>query len=189
MYDHLVSGKLEIFEVIKKFFHVPEIPEEREWMRNATHVVAGPRGRKIFFLKDGFKGSYDGVAGITSTSTGHVYIDASLNPRELHETVRHEIFHSVLTPRSQPLRYAHFIMNNKSPLYIYMREASAQAYGARSLWQGLKYPIKYNYVRPIWLVPEVGILGVAGYEAYGAVTTKPHETDSPPPGEAPPAGR
>ncbi|TQL99800.1 hypothetical protein FB559_5501 [Actinoallomurus bryophytorum] len=26
---------------------------------------------------------------------------------------------SVLTPRSLPFRYAHYLMNNKSPLYIY----------------------------------------------------------------------
>jgi hypothetical protein len=177
-----------IFESIKQFFRVPELKEEAEWMHNAAHMVNGPRGRKIFFLKDGFKGSYENVAGITSTSTGHVYIDGSLSPGELHETVRHEIFHSVLTPRSQPLRYAHFIMNNKSPLYIYLREASAQAYGARSLWRGLKYPIKYNYVKPTWLAPEIGILSVAGYGAYAALTTKPHETNSPPPGGAPTAG-
>jgi hypothetical protein len=184
-----MPGKLEIFEVIKQFLRVPEIKEEKEWMRDATHVVAGPRGRKIYFLKDGFKGSHENVAGITSTSTGNMYIDASLSPRELHETVRHEMFHSVLNPRSRLLNYAHFVMNNKSPLYIYLREASAQAYGARSLWQGLTFPIKYNYVRPTWLVPEVGVLGVGGYMAYRELTDKPQETDSPPPGGAPAAGR
>jgi hypothetical protein len=183
-----VSGKLEIFEAIKQFFRVPEREEEAEWLRNASHVVAGPRGRKIVFLKDGFEGG-ERVAGLTSMSTGNVYIDGSMSPRELHEAVRHEIFHSVMTPRSWPLGYAHFMMNNKSPLYIYLREASAQAYGARSLWQGLKYPIEYKYVRPTWLVPEVAILGGAGYGAYSALTTKPHETDSPAPGGAPAAGR
>jgi hypothetical protein len=169
-----VLGKLGIFEAVKQFFPALELKEEEGWMRNAAHEVAGPRGRRIFFLKDGFNGDCENVAGITSTSTGNVYIDGSLNPRELHETVRHEIFHSVLTPRSLPLRYAHFIMNNKSPLYIYLREASAQAYGARSLWQGLKYPIKYNYVKPTWLVPEISILGAAGYGAYAALTANPH---------------
>jgi hypothetical protein len=176
-----VSDELRIFQAIKQLFRVPELKDEEKWMRNAAHVVTGPRGRKIVFLKDGFKGSHENVAGITSTSTGNVYIDGSLSPGELHETVRHEIFHSVLTPRSQPLRDAHFIMNNKSPLYVYLHEASAQAYGARNLWRGIKYPIKYNYVKPTWLVPEISILGLAGYGTYAALTAKPHEADSPPP--------
>lgn len=167
-----------MLEVIKQFFHVPAHKEflhvpahkEEEWARNASHVVAGPRGRKIFFLKDGFKDGNERTVGITSFSTGNVYIAGGLSPRELHVAVRHETFHARLTPRSRPLRYAHYVLRNKSPIYMYLQEAGAQAYGTRSLWKGIKFPIEYEYVKPSWLVTEIAILGEVGMVAYGELT-------------------
>ncbi|WP_285580345.1 hypothetical protein [Actinoallomurus iriomotensis] len=165
-----MSGKSGVFKAVERLFRFPGLDEEA-LMRDADHVFSGPRGRRIVFMREGFKGEDEGVAGMTSMATGNVFIsgDMKVDPRELHETVRHELFHSVLTPRSPVLGYAHFVLNNKSGLYVYLHEAGAQAYGARNLWKGMKYPIKYGYVKPSWLAAEIGALGFVGYMAVGAV--------------------
>lgn len=165
-----MAGESGIFDVVQQLLRSPGLDEE-ELMRNAGHVLTGPRGRKIVFLEDGFKGTREDAAGITSTSTGNVYISGDIkgDPKELHGTVRHELFHSVLTPRSQVLNFAHRAVLTKSPTYVYLHEAAAEVYGSRSLRQGMKFPFKYGYVRPSWIATEIGVLGFGGYVAVGAV--------------------
>jgi hypothetical protein len=163
-----MSVKAGIFDAVEQFLRIPRL-DESELIRNADHVLTGPRGRKIYFLKDGFTGDRANASGFTSANTGNVFISGDIrgDVEELHETVQHEIFHSVLVPRSRLLNDAHIMALNKSPLYLYVQEASAQAYASRSLWKGMRFPIRYGYVRPSWLVTELAVLGVAG---YGAVT-------------------
>lgn len=160
-----MSGRMGMFDLVKELLRAPKRDEE-ELMRNAAHVLDGPRGRKIVFLEDD-----QGVAAFTSKSTGNVFIAGEVkgNPKKLHVAVRHELLHSVMTPRSRVLNYVHSKILSKSGLYIYFREASAQAYGARSLWQGMKFPFEYGYVTPGWLATELGVLGVGGLAVGSAV--------------------
>lgn len=167
-----MAGEAGIFDVVKQLLRAPKLDEE-ELMRNAAHVFTGPRGRKIVFLKPEYRRD---SAGSTSMSSGNVFISGEINgdPKLLHEVVRHEVFHSVMTPRSRALNYVHSNVLSRSGLYIYVREASAQAYGARSLWQGMKFPFNRGYITPGWLATELGLLGMAGLVATGIVQDETH---------------
>jgi hypothetical protein len=168
VYFRLDSGvmNLGLFGAVKKLFRGLD---EESFIRSATEVRPGPRGRKIYYLSTEevikTRKGYMTVRGFTSPRTGNIFIrPAGMN----EETLRHETVHSLLVPRSRLGRYAMAPLHGST--YRYLEEALAEGYALRSLKRGLQYPIKYGYVSPFSIAADLGVKGYQAYLLYDAVS-------------------
>lgn len=108
--------------------------------------------------------------GSTSPFTGNIKIQKGLRGQEFKETLRHELVHRFLTPRSGPFKEVRQKIRwqgyDKSNLLRYSEEAIAEIYGTRSITKGLVFPIKNGYVTTGNLLKEGAIVGGGAYIGY-----------------------
>lgn len=112
--------------------------------------------------------------GSTNAFTGNIKIQKGLSGQKFKETLRHELVHRFLTPRSGPLKELRqkirWQVYDKSNLFRFIEEAIAETYGTKSITKGLAFPIKAGYMTTNNLLKEGaiagGILGILGGGTY-----------------------